>query len=62
MRTTTSLLMLAFAAALPAVALAAPCAFDEDAMAYEGTPAEQARCLLRPVGKGASKTASPFQF
>jgi hypothetical protein len=30
----------------------APCAFDESALSYAGTPQEQALCLLRPVLRG----------
>jgi hypothetical protein len=32
-------------------ALAKPCVFDTSTLSFEGTPAKQAKCLLRPVAK-----------
>ena len=36
-----------------------PCAFDDSALSYRGTPQEQARCLLRPVLIGGHLGAQP---
>lgn len=44
-----------------------PCAFDDAALSYRGTPQEQARCLLRPVlvgghlGAQARRLPSPLE-
>lgn len=50
---TIALVAVALAAAglSPALARAAPCAFDKQALSFTGTPTEQARCLLKPVGR-----------
>ncbi|HYE49195.1 MAG TPA: hypothetical protein VEB20_06390 [Azospirillaceae bacterium] len=58
-------LLAVLAVAVPASAAAAePCPFDAAAMAFAGTPAEQAACLLRPVGRwgrvGEVRPLPPF--
>jgi hypothetical protein len=40
------------AGTLQARAQETPCAFDDESLSYEGTPQEQAKCLLRPVSIG----------
>src|SRR5687767_8372341 len=51
---------------LPASAQETPCAFDDAALSYVGSPRDQARCLLRPVliggrlGATLRKLPEPF--
>lgn len=45
-----ALLVLAFISHCALSSATDVCAFDNDALSFKGTPAEQAKCLLRPVG------------
>jgi hypothetical protein len=55
------------AVTIPLSARQAPCPFDETKMQFEGTPLEQAKCLLRPVrryailGKPLAQLPSPLE-
>jgi hypothetical protein len=40
----------------------APCPFDRETLRFEGTPVEQARCLLRPNGKGGVLGSPPAKL
>lgn len=50
------------AAVSPGAAEAAPCAFDRATLRFAGTPAEQARCLLKPISRFGRLGPAPVEL